>query len=181
MTSPMTIFPTNRSEGQDYKVKVKSVVEKTTPDDKVVYDVSYSYEFKGRATVWVDGLGAIPIKVKFNYMTSDNKIEFRESANGPLIAGVGLEETSKINSGDGSTDLPKDSEFPAFFRSSTWTSPPVFSDAVVSVIQSFFVSGYNVKQESTISYYITTYRRLDVSDRNLRSQIAVRISLPYEP
>src|SRR5213592_894909 len=93
MPSPMTIFPTNRSEGQDYKVKVKSVVEKTTPDDKVVYDVSYSYEFKGRATVWVDGLGAIPGKGKFNYMTSDNKVEFRESANGPLIVGAGLEET----------------------------------------------------------------------------------------
>jgi hypothetical protein len=175
----MAGFNTNRAEGRDYKVHVKSVVEKSTSADKVVYEIIYSYDFKGRDTVYVDGLGTVPAKGKFRYMTSGRKLEFRQFAFGPLIANVWLEETKTI-AGDGATDLPKESDFPQFFRSSTWVPPPTFPDTAVKVIQNYFPSGYNTRQEGQVSYYITTYSRLPVADGNLRSQIAVRISQPYD-
>jgi len=169
----------NKAEGRDYKVHVKSVIEKSTSADKVVYDIAYSYDFKGRDTVYVEGLGTVPAKGMFRYMTSGRKLAFRQFASGPVIANVWLEETTAI-AGNGSTDLPKDSDFPQFFRSSTWVAPPTFPEAAVKVIQKYFPSGYDARQEGQVIYYMTTYSSLTVADGNLRSQIAVRISQPYD-
>src|SRR5262249_25895385 len=100
---------TNKAHGANYEVNVTSVVEKSTLESKVVYEITYSYEFRGRNTVYVRGLGTIPAKGNFSYLTSDLQLEFLESATGPVLAAVQLEETIQTMSSD-STELPKESD-----------------------------------------------------------------------
>jgi len=170
---------TNKAQGPNYKVEVLSVTTKSTPQNKVVYLVTYSYEFKGRTSVYVNALGTVPAKGKFSYMSFEPSLEFRESASGPIIVNLPLEETI-IGMGSDSTDLPKESEFPQAFRSDRWTPLATFPEAAVKVIQKYFPSGYAARQNGPVNYYITTYRNLPVQNRQLRSQVAVIVSQPYD-
>src|SRR5438876_9154971 len=58
----------NLAQGTDYLVKVDTVKEKTTAENSVVYQITYHYEFEGRTSVYVKGLGSVPPKGKFSYM-----------------------------------------------------------------------------------------------------------------
>ncbi|HWW76085.1 MAG TPA: hypothetical protein VNZ44_11835 [Pyrinomonadaceae bacterium] len=155
------------------------MIEKSTPEGKVVYDVAYAYEFKGRGAVYVKGLGTVPAKGKFSYLTSDQQLEFKESAEGLTLATVRLEETVRTMGGD-STDIPKESDFPQAFRSSTWSPPATFAESAVKILQKYFPSGYSPRQAGQLNFYVTTYRSLQVPSLNLRSQIAVIVSQPYD-
>ncbi len=177
----------NKAQGSNYSVNVSSVIEKTTPENKVVYQISYSYEFKGRSSIYVKGLGTVPAKGQFSYMASEPRLEFKKSATGQVIAVVQLEETFRSQGSD-STEFPEESRFPTFFRSNTWTPPATFPLAAVNVIQKYFPSGYNARQTGQVNYLVTTYRNLQVPNpnndsiiQNLRSQIAIIVSQPYDP
>lgn len=176
----------NHAQGADYTVTVATVLERTTAENRVVYQITYSYEFKGRSSVYVKGIGSVPPKGEFSYMTSEPLLEFRESAAGAVITVVQLEETIRTMGSD-STEFPEESRFPAFFRSGSWTPPTTFPGAASSVIQKYFPSGYNARQTGQVSYLVTTYRNLeipnpgsDVAIQNLRSQIAIILSQPYD-
>lgn len=177
---------TNKAQGPNYSVNVSKVVERTTPENTVVYQISYSYEFKGRSAVYVKGLGTVPAKGQFSYMVPEPQLEFRESATGPVIATVQLEETFRTQ-GSESTEFPEEAKFPAFFRSDIWSPPATFPAAAIKVINKYFPSGHNSKQTGQLNYYITTFRNLlvpnpnnDSNIRNLRSQIAIILSQPYD-
>jgi hypothetical protein len=177
----------NKAQEPNYSVKVTKVIERTTPENRVVYQISYDYEFKGRTTVYVKGIGVVPAKGQFSYMTSEAQLEFRESMTGPVITTVQLEETIRTQGSD-STEFPEESKFPNFFRSGTWTQPATFPIATVKVIQKYFPSGYTARQTGQVNSFITTYRNLqvpnpnnDVNITNLRSQIALVVSQPYDP
>lgn len=176
----------NKSTAPDHSVSVTKVIEKTTPENTIVYQISYSYEFKGRTTVHVKGIGTVPAKGAFSYMTSEPQIEVRASADGPVLATVPLEETIRTQGSD-STEFPEESKFPTFFRSGSWTPPATFPGAAIKVIQKYFPSGYNPRQTGQVNYYVTTYRNLQVPNpnndsaiQNLRSQVAIIVSQPYD-
>ncbi|HKO99574.1 MAG TPA: hypothetical protein VJU86_21525 [Pyrinomonadaceae bacterium] len=177
---------TNKAQGADHSVNVTKVIEKTTPENTIVYQISYDYDFKGRTTVHVKGIGIVPAKGQFSYMTSEPQLEVRESADGPVIAMVQLEETIRTQGSD-STEFPEESKFPTFFRSGSWNAPATFPGAAIKVIQKYFPSGYNPRQTGQVNYYVTTYRNLQVPNpnndsaiQNLRSQVAIVVSQPYD-
>jgi hypothetical protein len=176
---PQPAPQTNMAQGPNYKVNVTSVVEKSTLDGKVLYQITYSYDFGGRNSVYVRGLGTVSAIGKFSYLTADREVEFRQSVTGPVLTTVQLEETVR-SMGSDSTELPKEGDFLQAFRSGTWTPPATFAETAVRVIQKYFPSGYNPRQVGQVNYYTTTYRNLEVRDRNLRSQLAVNISQPYD-
>lgn len=180
-------YQVNHAQGTDYVVSVTTVVEKTTSENTVVYQITYSYEFKGKTSIYVKGLGTVPPKGEFSYMTFEPLLEFRKSTAGPVITIVHLEETIRTQGSD-STEFPEESRFPLFFRSGAWSSPATFPGAASSVIQRYFPSGYNAHQAGEVNYLVTTYRNLEISNphndttiQNLRSQIAIVISQPYDP
>jgi hypothetical protein len=176
---PVSAASANKARGTNYNVDVQSVIAKNTSQNKVVYAIRYTYEFKGRNAVYVNGIGTVPAKGKFSYLTSVQHLEFRESATGTAIVTVPLEETT-ITMGSDSTDLPKEGDFPQAFRSDNWTPSATFPEAALKVIQKYFPSGYAAHQNGQTNYYVTTYRNLQVTNRQLRSQIAVAISQPYD-
>jgi hypothetical protein len=177
----------NKAKGPNHSVNVTKGIERTTAENTIVYQISYNYEFKGRTTVYIKGLGFVPSKGQFSYMSSEAQLEFRESETGPVIATVQLEETIRSQGSD-STEFPEESKFPSFFRSSSWSPPATFPVAAVKIIQKYFPSGHTARQSGSVNSFITTYRNLqipnpnnDVNIQNLRSQIAVIVSQPYDP
>lgn len=170
----------NMAQGANFSVRVKSVIARSVHGNKVVYEITYKYSFRGRDSVYIKGLGIVPSqRDEVNYLTFDQQLEFWESAGGPMIVAVPLQETTNTQSGE-SLDLPQETEFPQAFRSETWARPSVFHESATSVIQKYFIHGYVARQNNRINYYITEYRSLPVSHRNLRSQIAVMVSHPYD-
>jgi hypothetical protein len=173
-----TLHP-NRAQGSNYKVTVISVEGKSTPYGKAIYQISYTYEFKGRDSIYIRGLGTVPSNGAFSYMVSELYLEFRDPINGSIIANVHLEETARSLGAD-STDMPKETDFPLSFRSDAWSPSITFPGVATRIIQRYFPSGYKSQQSGEVNYYLTTYRNLQVTDQNLRSQIAVNISQPYD-
>jgi len=49
----------------------------------------------------------------------------------------------------------------------------------INVIQKYFPLGYAARNNNATDYYITTYRGMEISDVQLRSQIALIVSHPY--
>lgn len=180
------VSKTNQAHGPNFSVNVSKVLERTTGENTVVYQISYSYDFKERKSIYVRGLGTVLPKGQFSYMVPEPLLEFRESLNGPVITTVQLEETFRTQ-GNESTEFPDEKQFPAFFRSDVWSPPTTFPLAAMKVINKYFPSGHNSKQNGQLNNYITTFRNLqvpnpnnDVNIRNLRSQIAIILSQPYD-
>lgn len=170
----------NAARGQNFSVRVKSVIARSAPEDRVIYEVTYGYSFKGRNTVYIKGLGIVPPKKdEVNYLTFDQQIEFLESPGGPLIVTVPLQETTDTQGGQ-SADLPRETDFSPAFRSEVWSVPAVFHDSAARIIQKHFPFGYEVRQNDGVNSYTTTYRKLAVPHKNLRSQISVRVSHPFD-
>jgi hypothetical protein len=178
---------TNKAQGPNYSVNVSKVLERTTAENTVVYQISYSYDFKERKSVYVKGLGTVLPKGQFSYMVPEPLLEFRESLSGPVITTVQLEETFRTQGGE-STEFLDEKKFPTFFRSDIWSPPATFPLAAIKVVNKYFPSGHNSTQDGQLNKYITTFRNLQVpnpkNDReitNLRSQIAIILSQPYDP
>lgn len=170
----------NAARGQNFSVRVKSVIARSAPGDKVIYEITYEYSFKGRNTVYIRGLGIVPPKRdNVNYLTFNQRLEFLESAEGPVLVTVPLQETTDTQGGQ-SADLPRETDFSPAFRSEVWSVPAVFHDRAARIIQKHFPFGYEVRQNNGVNYYTTTYRKLAVPHKNLRSQISVRVSHPYD-
>lgn len=171
----------NAAQGADYNVKVRSVIARSsTADNKVVYEITYDYEFKGRDSVYVKGLGTVPAKRGgVTYLTSEPQLEFRGSAGGELIVSVPLQETAATQGG-GAADLPQEADFSAAFRTGTWRHPVTFHESASRAIEKYFPFGYEARQKGQVNYYVTTYRNLTIPGGTLRSQIAVMLSQPYD-
>src|SRR5437870_10533867 len=60
------------------KVDVKSCVKVFIGKDTSAYSVSYEYDFPGRSSVHVKGLGEVPAKGSLHYLSVDKELEFSD-------------------------------------------------------------------------------------------------------
>lgn len=168
----------NTITGPGYVVRASSVIEKGIFNGTATYEVTYSYEFTERSNVYITGIGVSEPKGSLSYIVFDPAIEFRDSSQGVVLARLPLKETGRAM-GEDSTDLPKESDFSENARSGIWTGPGLFSPTAINVIQKYFPLGYAARNKNAMDYYITTYRGLEIPDVQLRSQIALIVSHPY--
>jgi hypothetical protein len=169
----------NTITGPGYVVKASTVIEKGISNGTAAYKVTYSYEFTGRPSIYISGIGVSEPKGLLSYIVFEPVIEFRDSSEGPVLARLLLKETGRAM-GEDSTDLPKESDFLENARSGIWKGPGVFSSVAIDVIQKYFPLGYAARNKNAMDYYITTYRGLEVSDAQVHSQIALIVSHPYD-
>jgi hypothetical protein len=169
----------NTVTGPGYVARASSVIEKNISNGTTALEVTYSYEFTGRSSVYITGIGVSEPKGSLSYIVFESAIEFRESQEGTVLAKLPLKETGRTM-GDDSTDLPKEADFLENARSGTWKGPGVFSSTAINVIQKYFPLGYAARNKNAMDYYITSYRGLEVPDVQLRSQIALIVSHPYD-
>ena len=168
----------NVAEGKDFRVKVDTVQPQRTEDGDLLYLLNYSYEFKGRQTVSIKGIGELPAKGKLQHLFSEEILEFIDS-DGQLLAVVQLKPNKKQPEG-GALEMPKDSEFDQFLSDST-RAQTMFLPKTMQTLNKWFPSGYTIRQEGQVTSFVTGYRNVDGLPSHLRGEVAVRVSFPYDP
>ncbi len=171
--------PENTAAGMGYEIKASSVIQKNISDGTQAFQVTYSYKFEGRDSVYITGIGVSNSKGTLSYLVFTPQLEFRDSADGSTLAKLNLRETARTM-GEDSTDLPRESDDPDTSRSAIWKGPDKFSSVAINVIQKYFPLGYAARNKNSVDYYVTTYRGLEVADPSVRGQIALIVSQPYD-
>lgn len=177
---PVSVSPQAQrieAQGEGYLVTVLSVVSTQDSEGRTLYNVSYSYKFSDRASVYVDGLGTLPASGMFKYLTALPRLTFRESAGGPLLVTIPLKETIK-SMGGGGVEFPPASSFAAApSRYGEWSSSTSFARHAMRVLDKYFVSGYEAFPCDDRQCYRTTFRVIPLP-RNRKVKVAVIISRP---
>jgi hypothetical protein len=167
----------NSARGKGYRITVTTVQPRPTEQGATLYAVTYTYEFVDRKTVIIRGIGEVPAKGQLSYLTPDEYLEFKDPASNAVIT-VRLKVTKAPEGG--SMEIPAESDFTPFFVSESRPNQSIFYLRAQTVLNGLFPSGYVVRQNGKTNYYMTTYRSLEGLPDNLRGQVAVLISHPYD-
>lgn len=155
---------------------VKVMVAKTTP----ALRVAYRYEFRGRQTVYIKGLGVVPSRGEYEYLTREASLQVRDSPDGMVVAEVPIKETVVVAAKAPLNYVPPQRDFPAAFRSEVWGSSAPLQDRVNTVLRKYF--SYMPSDENNVSYVATTFTPLQVEKLppGATAQMALLISFPHD-
>jgi len=128
----------NVARGENFEVRVSRVVSFST-GEAVVLSVDFDYEFLGRETVHLKGVGVVPSSGSLKFLILEPRLEFREAAGGSLLATVPLAETVVLQGA--SFDVPKESDLTATAREELWTGGGLFTNRARSVLNASFATG----------------------------------------
>jgi hypothetical protein len=168
----------NVADGENYHVKVDVVQPFRTSDGRLLFRISYRYNFKDRQTIKIKGVGLVPANGNHTRLFEGQYLDF-EDISGNLIVRVRLKPNKKAPE-SGALDLPKESEF-VNFLSDTSQDPVGFLPKTFQKLNNWFPGGYVVRQEGQVTSLVTVYREVEGLPANLRGQIAIRLSYPYDP
>jgi hypothetical protein len=169
--------PINFAESVNYRVKVDIVQPFRTSGGHLLFRLSYDYEFKDRETVKIKGVGLVPASGKQKHLFDGEYLEF-EDESGSLLVRIKL-KPNKMSPEAGALDLPEESQF-VNFLSDTAQDPIAFLPKTFQKLNNWFPSGYIVRQEGQVTSFVTVYRDVEGLPSNLRGQVAIRISYPYD-
>jgi hypothetical protein len=160
-------------------VKVQHVEEFRTSSGGNFLQVAYDYDFVGKKSIYIRGLGNVPGRGSFDYFTPESSLEFRESIEGPVLLTIPLLPT-EVAMGAEHLDFPRPRDFGDFLTGTWKKSEALFKPHMVSVIDKYFIEGKLAMQVDSIDYVITSYRTLPTTDPNLLAYVVVSISRPYD-
>jgi hypothetical protein len=143
------------------KVTVKKVVQVLTGKETRAYSVVYEYEFPGRSSVFIDHLGTVPGKGSFGYISTDNRLEFRDRPRGDLLASVPLEETVVVAAKPPLMQVPDESQFQGGVWEPTWDSPDSLHERANAVLGKYF--RYEPRSDKGVVYLRTTFTPLPLT------------------
>ena len=167
--------------GQEQAAKLDFVVRTyRAPQNKIVFKVSFKYDFKRREQIYIDGIGAAPAKGAFTYFTNDSDVVFKDSAQGRRLALISLMGPEVYTSASFGPDFPDESQLSSVYRSGKWSYASSFTATANRIINQFFPSGYRAYETNDISHYQTTYASLRGLPANLIGQVSVLLSHPYD-
>jgi len=166
------------------------------PPDKesFVYLIEYQYEFHDlRTNVYINGLGKVPAKGSFAYLSRELELPFVDADTGKIIATVPLRPTDSIATGVNlggnltpghqfaSVELPSVTQFPAAFRAYIWESQASLQAQANAVLakRGFFYQPYDY---NGVTYFPTTAARFPVDklQDGAFAAVALLISFPYD-
>src|SRR5439155_18613012 len=99
------------TSGVDVTSAVKVFVATDTPG----MFFPYRYDFRGRRTVYIKGLGTVPGRGEFEYLTREPGLEVRDAPGGAVLASVQLKETVVVAAKPPLNYVPPEKEFPPAF------------------------------------------------------------------
>ena len=177
MVAAGVLVSSQATTGVDVTSAVKVFVAKDTPG----LLVAYRYDFRGRQTVYIKGIGTVPARGEFEYLTRESTLEVRDAPGGTVLATVPLKETVIVAAKPPLNFVPPDSAFPSAFREDTWQSPAPLQDRVNTVLRKYFA--YMPHDENKVTYTVTTFTPLQVEKlpSGTTAQVALLISFPHGP
>lgn len=147
-------------------------------DDTAMHQVTFSYDFPGRDSVVITGIGVVAGKGEVrNYLTRAAAVDFRDAVTGEKLEQKEIVDTV-VTMGGGGADLPSENDFPSAYRTGL-VANEVFATRVVEVIQRFFPSGFTAAEVDDVHHYTSAYRSLDVKKAPVRAEVAVLVTQPY--
>jgi hypothetical protein len=111
-SSALSAFGTEESRG----VTIQHAVAVRVASEKRALAISYQYQFPDRETVHIKGLGSVPAKGSFAYITESPSLVFEDMPNGAVVAAVDLKETVAVAARPPLNEIPDESEFDLAFR-----------------------------------------------------------------
>lgn len=166
----------NVARGQNYEVRVTRVVGFST-GEAAAMSVDFDYEFVGRETVYVKGIGLVPASGSLKYLTLDGRLEFRESAGGAVLATVPLSETVVLQGA--SFDIPSESDLTPTAREELWTGRGLFTNRARSALNALFPTGFVAADVNGANVWTTSYSRLSNLSECLIGEVAISVSHPF--
>jgi hypothetical protein len=144
---------------------------------QTLYRVSYSYDFPGHSRIYIRGVGSVPAKGDLNYISSEDRIEFFDAAEGNLLYVAKLEHPVTLM-GAPAPNIPDETEFPRESRSGRWSGQGPFAERAFAVLNKTFPSGYRTYEKDKLISYVSTYREVPQSDDGTHTEVSVLIQYP---
>jgi hypothetical protein len=162
-------------------VKVKSCVKVFIARGDPAYSLAYDYEFPGRAFVHVNGLGTIPGKGSYRYITRERTLEFRDASTGQILRQLPLGDTVIVAAKPPLTEVPPDNQFPSAYRSFVWDLPQSLKECANTVLGRYF--RYYPHEDKDMTFLATTFTPLQLRGvpTGVLGQVALLLSFPYDP
>lgn len=162
--------------GPDYEVEVISVTTIGRRDGRPLYLVKIAYAFPSRSTLYLKPFGAITNEGEASFITASTTLEFKERPSGTVLLKMPVKETDQRRSQG--PDVPSFREFPHLLRSGWWKHPqPIAPHLQRVLLQHFSVLDADTYRDG-FHFYITPWRRLDLTVRNLIAQVSVLVRYP---
>lgn len=167
----------NFAQGEDYRVKVDTVQPVRTSEGQLLFRLSYNYQFKKHRAINIKGVGTVPGSGKGKHLFAGEYLEFWDTS-GRLLVKIKLKPNKPPSEGGG-LDLPQENEF-VNFLSDTAHDPIAFLPKALQKLNDWFPTGYTIRQKDRVTSLVTTYRDVEGLPANLRGQIAIQLSYPYD-
>jgi hypothetical protein len=165
------------------KVEVKHCVKVFIAKDAPAHSVDFEYDFPKQPRVFVKGLGVVPPKGSFRYLTADGQLEFRDSPSGAVLAAVSLHETVIAAAKPPLNLVPNEKDFSSAFQSFPWEGSASFTESSNSVLNRH--CRYLPREEKGVTYLLTTFAPVPLPDnpglpQGVTAQVALLISFPHD-
>lgn len=168
----------NECKGRDYSVNVSTVQPINSPKGQF-FSIEYSYNFKGRKTIFIKDVGETPGKGNLKHLYQGQVLEFWSSSAGEVLCKIKLQPNKRPPEG-GADDIPASSVFSTFQSSPTSIgSNSDFLTKLTEVLNNAKFT-YRINNQGGVTSVISNYQRLDGLPRNLVGEIAVQISFPQQ-
>ena len=165
------------------RVTLDSVEKVFISENHPAYLVSFSYDFSITSTIYIKGLGVVPAKGRYQYLSDAQALEFRDPATNSELEKVPLKETIYKAAKPPLNEVPGQKDFSPGFRSFTWELPTPLQERANEVLARYFL--YLPQENNRLTYLTTTYAPLalskKLSDSGVMAQLALLLSFPYDP
>lgn len=171
----------SRAQPAKERVTVSMLIEVPTPEG-LLFRVTYQYDFPGRDTVFIDGVGTMPARGELTYLLSGQSVRFLDAFGGRVLHTAPLDDPIRLMGGGTGTgaDLPRETDFPEAYRQGRWAGTRPFADVVITVLDKYFPRGYRAYRRADRQNFLTMFATLPpVSDR-VSAAVAVLVSAPAE-
>jgi hypothetical protein len=161
-------------------VKILHAVTVRVAAEKKALSISYQYQFPGRETVHIKGLGTVPAKGSFAYITESPSLVFEETPNGGVVATVDLKETVAVAAKPPLNEIPNESEFDPAFRAFPWEPKSSLEGRANVVLGKYFA--YQPREIDNVTEFLTTFAPLDktLDGQRIIGRVAMLLAFPYE-
>ena len=128
----------------------------------------------------ISGLGDVPAKGSFKYLTDANSLIFSDPTTGKVLQDVKLRETVAVAGKSPLNQVPDDKDFDSAGRVFRWTSGQSFL-AKADEILGKYVS-YQPRQAGGITEIATTFAPIaaTIGGESVPGRVALLFSFPYE-
>jgi hypothetical protein len=168
---------------QASRIKLESVAKVLIANDTPAYLVSYSYDFDKMPNVYIKGLGVVPSKGSYQYISREQELEFRDPTTNAVLERVPIQETMVVAAKPPLNQIAGDNQFSQAYRAYSWEQPTPLQERANTVLAKYF--NYLPRENNKLTYLATTYTQLPLdkkfTDRGVLAQVALLLSFPYDP